>query len=69
MAELPPTPPDDRLMIDEREAERLTGLSGKTLKRLAERGELVGRVRVLRAVRFHVPTLAAWAAARAAITN
>lgn len=69
MADQVHTAPDDRLMIDEREAERLTGLSGKTLKRLAEAGESVGRMRILRAVRFHRETLVAWAAARATTSN
>lgn len=69
MADKPTPTPDDRLMIDESEAARLTGLSGKTLKRLADAGERVGRVRILRAVRFHRETLVAWAAARTTTSN
>ncbi len=56
----------DPLAIDQREAARLTGLSAKTLSRLADAGEAVGRVKIGRRVVFHVPTLSAWLSARAA---
>ncbi len=64
---LPPAPVDtDALAIDQREAARLTGLSAKTLGRLADAGEPVGRAKIGRRVLYHVPTLSAWLSARAA---
>ena len=63
----PPPPADlDALAIDQREAARLTGLSAKTLGRLADAGEPVGRLKVGRRVLYHRATLAAWLSARAA---
>ena len=56
----------DPLGIDQHEAARLTGLSAKTLGRLADAGEPVGRIKVGRRVLYHVPTLTAWFSARAA---
>ena len=56
----------DPLTIDQHEAARLTRLSAKTLGRLADAGEPVGRVKIGRRVLYHVPTLSAWLAARAA---
>ena len=53
------------LTADQPGAERLTGLSSKTLGRMADRGEPVGRIKVGRKVLYHVPSLAAWLAARA----
>jgi hypothetical protein len=61
-----PASPDEPLGIDQFEAARRTGLSAKTLQRLADAGEPVGRVKVGRRVVFHVPTLAAWLARQAA---
>ncbi len=65
------TPPaitaDDRLSIGEEEAARLTGLSAKTLYRLANRGELLGRFKVGNRTLYHRPTLAAWIADRAGV--
>lgn len=61
-AELPAAAP---LAIGQHEAARLTGLSAKTLGRLADAGEAVGRVKLDRRVLYHLPTLAAWLAARA----
>src|SRR3954454_14589068 len=55
----------DVLAIDQREAARLTGLSAKTLGRLADAGEPVGRVKVGRRVLYHRAKLAAWLLARA----
>ena len=69
MPDLLPTPPAadlDPLAIDQRDAARLTGLSAKTLGRLADAGEPVGRVKVGRRVLYHRATLAAWLSARAA---
>jgi hypothetical protein len=60
-----PTPADDRITVREPEAARLTCLSGKTLKRIAARGEAIGRITEGRVVLFHLPTLRAWMAARA----
>ena len=55
----------DTLAIDQREAARLTGLSAKTLGRLADAGEPVGRVKVGRRVLYHRAKLAAWLLSRA----
>lgn len=55
--------------VDQTAAERLSGLSYKTLGRLAEQGEPVGRLRVGRRVLFHVPTLTAYLAAKATATT
>ena len=61
-----PTTDLDPLTIDQHEAARLTRLSAKTLGRLADAGEPVGRVKIGRRVLYHVPTLSAWLSARAA---
>jgi excisionase family DNA binding protein len=64
----PPAPPaaePDSLTLDQHEAARLTRLSAKTLGRLADAGEPVGRVKVGRRVLYHRATLAAWLEARA----
>lgn len=53
------------LTIDQQDAAKRTSLSAKTLGRLADAGEPVGRLKVGRRVLYHVPTLAAWLAARA----
>ncbi|QDU20738.1 helix-turn-helix domain-containing protein [Urbifossiella limnaea] len=53
------------LTVDQGAAERLSGLSYKTLGRLADQGEPVGRLKVGRRVLFHVPTLAAYLTAKA----
>ncbi len=50
----------DPLAIDQIDAAKLTGLSAKTLGRLADAGEPVGRVKIGRRVLFHVATLNAW---------
>jgi hypothetical protein len=55
----------DTLAIDQHQAARLTGLSAKTLGRLADAGEPVGRVKVGRRVLYHRAKLAAWLLARA----
>lgn len=63
-----PTPPSadrDPLAIDQREAAGLTGLSAKTLGRLADAGEPVGRVKIGRRVLYHRAMLAAWLLSRA----
>lgn len=62
----PPAPNHDALAIDQQTAARLTGLSAKTLERLAAAGEPVGRVKIGRRVVYHRATLAAWLKARAA---
>jgi phage terminase Nu1 subunit (DNA packaging protein) len=59
--------PTGALTVDQSEAARLSGLSSKTLGRLAERGEPVGRLKVGRKVLFHVASLSAWLAARTAV--
>jgi excisionase family DNA binding protein len=53
------------LGLDQDEAARLTGLSAKTLGRLVDAGEPVGRVKVGRRVLYHRAKLAAWLLARA----
>lgn len=58
-------PCSDALAIDQHEAARLTGLSAKTLERLAAAGEPVGRVKIGRRVVFHRDTLVGWLANRA----
>ncbi|QDU19986.1 helix-turn-helix domain-containing protein [Urbifossiella limnaea] len=60
---VPNTP--DRLAVDQCEAARLSGLSAKTLGRLADRGERVGRIKIGRRVMYHLATMRAWLAARA----
>jgi phage terminase Nu1 subunit (DNA packaging protein) len=60
-----PTPPPAALSVTQEEAAKLTRLSAKTLGRMADRGEPVGRIKVGRKVVYHVPTLSAWLAARA----
>ncbi len=63
----PPPPADlDPLALDQHEAARLTRLSAKTLGRLADAGEPVGRVKIGRRVLYHRATLSAWLSARAA---
>lgn len=52
------------LAIDQNKAARLTGLSAKTLERLAAAGEPVGRVKIGRRVVFHLATLNAWLRSR-----
>ncbi len=61
----PTTPPPAAASIAGPDAERLTSLCEKTLKRAHDRGELVGRFRVGRAVRYHRATLEAWLKAKA----
>lgn len=62
-----PTAADlDPLALDQSEAAKLTSLSAKTLGRLADAGEPMGRIKVGRRVLYHRVTLAAWFAARAA---
>ncbi|HEV3384381.1 MAG TPA: hypothetical protein VG097_06175 [Gemmata sp.] len=51
--------------IDNYEAERLTGLSSKTLERLAKSGEPVGRFKAVARVLFHLESLRTWFANRA----
>ena len=57
--------PADAMALDQNEAARLTGLSAKTLGRLADAGEPVGRVKVGRRVLFLKSALEAWLAAKA----
>jgi predicted DNA-binding transcriptional regulator AlpA len=56
----------DASLVNETEAERITSLSGKTLHRLHQRGEPVGRVRIGRTVRYHRQTLVRWVESRLA---
>jgi phage terminase Nu1 subunit (DNA packaging protein) len=56
----------DRLTVDQSEAARLSGVSAKTLGRLADAGVPVGRLKVGRRVLFHVETLNRWLVAQAA---
>lgn len=51
---------DEPLALDQREAARLTGLSAKTLERLAAAGEQVGRIKIGRRVLYHREMLGAW---------
>ncbi len=62
----PTAPTSEPLAVDQCEAARRTGLSAKTLGRLADTGEPLGRVKIGRRVLYHVPTLSAWLSARAA---
>ncbi|MBM3978694.1 MAG: helix-turn-helix domain-containing protein [Planctomycetes bacterium] len=64
---LPVAPPAalDTLTVDQNEAARLTNLSAKTLGRLADAGEPVGRVKIGRRVLYHRAKLSAWLLARA----
>jgi phage terminase Nu1 subunit (DNA packaging protein) len=56
----------DPIAIDQNDAARLTGMSAKTLDRLAKAGQPVGRIKIGRRVLYHRATLAAWLAAQAA---
>lgn len=51
--------------VDQDEAAQLTGLSAKTLGRLADAGEPLGRFKIGRRVLFHRETLNAWFKERA----
>jgi len=53
------------VMVSQREAARITNLSAKTLGRLADAGEPVGRMKIGGRVVYHLPTLTAWCARRA----
>lgn len=50
----------DAITIDQLEAERLTGLSYKTLERATQAGEPTGRVKIGRRVLFVRKQLEAW---------
>ncbi len=64
----PPAAADlEALALDQHEAARLTRLSAKTLGRLADAGEPVGRVKIGRRVLYHRATLSAWLSARAGV--
>jgi hypothetical protein len=58
--------PADAIALDQTAAARLTGLSAKTLGRLADAGEPVGRVKIGRRVIYHRATLEAWLLSKAA---
>ena len=64
-----PAPPstDGGVLVPAADAERLSSYCYKTLKRLHDRGETVGLVKVGRAVRFHRATLLRWLDARAGV--
>lgn len=64
----PAVPRSEPLAVDQNEAARLTGLSAKTLGRLADTGEPLGRFKINRRVLYHLPTLTLWLASRAAPT-
>jgi hypothetical protein len=51
--------------VDQEVAAGISGLSSKTLGRLADRGEPVGRIKIGRRVLYHRPTLEAWLQAQA----
>ncbi|WP_439625948.1 helix-turn-helix domain-containing protein [Gemmata sp.] len=61
--------PVDAISVDQAEAARLTGLSAKTLSRLADAGEPLGRIKVNRRVLFVVKQLREWAESRVAATR
>ena len=65
-APLAAPPAADPVTVTEAEAARLASLSGKTLKRLADAGEPVGRQRFGRAVRYNRRALVAYLEARSA---
>ncbi len=52
--------PDDAITVDQLGAEKVTGLSYKTLERAALAGEPVGRIKVGRRVLFVREVLEAW---------
>ncbi len=61
----PTAPTSEVLAVDQCEAARLTGLSAKTLGRLADAGEPLGRLKIGRRVLYYLPTLTTWLASRA----
>ena len=65
----PPTPAVEPLYGPAADAERMSALCYKSLKRAHERGEPVGLVKVGRATRFHLPTLRRWLDARAGVIS
>ncbi len=61
MQTVQPSPPaGDTITVDQLEAERLSGLSYKSLERAAKGGEPVGRIKVGRRVLFIRKQLEAW---------
>ncbi|MBA4188153.1 MAG: hypothetical protein C0467_09060 [Planctomycetaceae bacterium] len=58
----------DTLTVDQNEAARLIKLSAKTLGRLADAGELVGRIKIGRRVLNLRTTLECWLIAKADTT-
>ena len=56
----PPPAAADTLTVDQLEAERLTGLSYKTLERATQAGEPTGRAKIGRRVVYHRATLEKW---------
>jgi len=64
----PAAVPADTLAVDQTEAARLTMLSAKTLGRLADAGERVGRIKINRRVLYLRAELERWLAAKAAVS-
>jgi hypothetical protein len=64
-----PAAAPDTITVDQREAERLSGVSYKTLERLASAGEAVGRVRIGRRVLFVRDVLEAYIRAQLSTTR
>ena len=65
----PPPVPADTLTVSQVEAERLSGLSYKTLERHAQAGEPVGRTKIGRRVLFVRKQLEAWINSKLPATN
>lgn len=59
----------DRITVDQLEAERISGLSYKTLERHHKAGEPVGRVKIGRRVLFVRKQLEAWITSKLSAAN
>jgi hypothetical protein len=64
-----PSPAADQICLDQCEAARISRLSAKTLGRLADAGEPVGRVKIGRRVLYHRGILEAWILSKAAVVR
>jgi hypothetical protein len=59
----------DRITVDQLEAERISGLSYKTLERHAQAGEPVGRVKIGRRVLYVRSVLETWIKSKLTATH
>jgi pyridoxal/pyridoxine/pyridoxamine kinase len=62
-------PSADTITVDQLEAERLTGVSHKSLERATKAGEATGRIKVGRRVLFVRDVLEAWIKSKLTTTN